>query len=790
MQTQVQKPASLTPADPLGARFCQWFSHPWNFIFAPTPTLGEKPQWLTASYRLDLRPLWSKYQDPATLIGLRFGSETRYCLLDIDRGSHYHPANNFSGFKDVLNALEEIGLTRPLVVQSSWSGGMHVYYFFSESLPTFLLARTLKFALIDAGLHLRNGHLEVFPNVKPYVEAKATNYQAHRLPLQDGSFLLDEDLQPLTLDVARFLDMADIAADSQDLAALQRAIAQAQKRPVKGDRQGIPEKDADWERDWRITIEQGWSGPGQTNELLKVMSAYGTVWEQLTGEELIDWVVATAIAAPGYETYCRHQHEIFKRARDWVSCIESNEYYLAYCNRPNRRGTYRQTFGSEAANNIVSLKSDLNEQRSADAQNRIKGAMAHLTALGILPETVVERAKALNKAARELFSVGISKDVLWKQTYKALWHPHSKFKDARLSEERSSSDSTNLAEDGVAASSSADLTASEQQDSRQSPSLLISDCESLATPSSSDQASPNTSSKHSRIAEGRPSSTDSTVSINLSNVIQTETRCDLAKPLPELDLATIPTPPPVIQENSPELESLESLPTLDSTKNSYTPPLMKVSLPVSGTTPAGLCPAPHLEDRGEREGGNEPVAVPGPSASPELRRLARLRPEANSHAQRTVGQQALAAKRFFSKEERDHRVAVAKFRFYWESGEPALMSEATQWAQANPDALPEALPQSDVRSQLHVAPTQTAQSNGELPVSEGELPEALSLCVGDLVAHADPYQVAYSYHGIIEQLTQDGAVVRWAERAGKPLERETYDLCELRRIEEVSETSL
>lgn len=299
-----------------------------------------------------------------------------------------------------------------------------------------------------------------------------------------------------------------------------------------------------------------------------------------------------------------------------------------------------------------------------------------------------------------------------------------------------------------------------QQVSKQSinpPSCIAETAKTGSFPSST--GSSNTSTKHSWIHDGIRSRISTS---NSSNESENVIREVLPKPLPELESGIRITPPPVVQENDLEVKSPEALSLLDFSEKDHTPPLMKVSLPVSGTRPQSVCPAPRLEDRGEREGGNEPVA-------PELRRLARLRPEATSHAQEAVRQQSRAEQRFFSKEEREHRLAVAKFRFYWESEEPVLMREAQEWASANPDALPEALPLAEAATIYR---------------------EPLPLKVGDAVAHADPYMVAYTYHGIIEHLVQGSAVVRWAERSGKPLECETYELCELRRIEEVPETLL
>lgn len=429
-ETQPQQPTALAPADLLGARFCQYFSHLWKHIYRPLPAAGEKTQWITANYFLNPRTLWRRYLDPDTIVGLRFGKTTRYCLLDVDRGSCYHPANDEAAFKSVLAALEEIGLCRPLVVRSSDSGGLHIYYFFDEPLPTFALACALWFALNDAGLRVRSGQLETFPNMKAW----GSLYNGCRLPLQAGSYLLDDNLEVLTNNLAQFLDAADTAATHQDLPALKEAIAKAEKRPKRRSTAKLPQDIEVWKADWEKTISQGWTGSGQTNELLKIIVAYGTVFQGLKDKELIDYVEATAIAAPGYREYCGHQHEIRKRASERVLSTEHNEFYVKYCGYPNRHGTYQQTYGTEAIDPAVSLKNQqLNKKRSYEAQSRLEQARSLLEAAGALPKAIVARAKAIVAKAKEVFNSSISHQTLWKHL--SLWHPKYYKSTAVLQEE-------------------------------------------------------------------------------------------------------------------------------------------------------------------------------------------------------------------------------------------------------------------------------------------------------------------------------------------------------------------
>ncbi|MBD1835141.1 hypothetical protein H6F61_21225 [Cyanobacteria bacterium FACHB-472] len=423
-----RKELPLSPADPVGARFCEYFNHQWSFISAPVPEPGNKPQWTTQnSYPLEPRNLWETYKDPNIILGLRFDRETRYALIDIDRGSDYHPNNDPEKFQLILQAAEKIGLCRQLPVQSSSSGGLHIYFFLSEPVPTLALACAIKFALQDQGLQLSAGQLEIFPNVKPYNKEKPTNYNGHRLPLQVGSYLLDTDLQPLTNDISRFLDVASMHATKQDMSQLREALAAALQRQKLSYHPNTTSKAEVWKQHLETRISEGWTAPGQTNKLLKDFGTYGVVWLALSGQQLINYIEKTAINAPGYQQYCSHQHEIGKRAKEWAHAAES--FYVPYCSYPKRSRTYSDTFNKDtssgAANNIVPLSDRINEQRSAQAQERVKNALSHLEATKTLPTAATARAKALIATTKQLFGVTISHKTLYKQSYLDLWHPKS-----------------------------------------------------------------------------------------------------------------------------------------------------------------------------------------------------------------------------------------------------------------------------------------------------------------------------------------------------------------------------
>jgi hypothetical protein len=90
----------------------------------------------------------------------------------------------------------------------------------------------------------------------------------------------------------------------------------------------------------------------------------------------------------------------------------------------------------------------------------------------------------------------------------------------------------------------------------------------------------------------------------------------------------------------------------------------------------------------------------------------------------------------------------------------------------------------DEKSTTQLADTEVSALSPETPPQQSPAPAKIEFQVGDAVAHAEIYMVAYSYHGIVEEVAADEILVRWAERQGKPNECERYHTSELRRLDE------
>jgi hypothetical protein len=116
------------PLSPVGQHLAELFPNGWDWIYAKPPSRGNKPTWETIKrYPLTPIELWSHHQDPDLLIGIRPSALTRWGLLDLDARSCYHPAQNPAALQTIYSTLEQIGITRTLLNQSSYNDGLHLY---------------------------------------------------------------------------------------------------------------------------------------------------------------------------------------------------------------------------------------------------------------------------------------------------------------------------------------------------------------------------------------------------------------------------------------------------------------------------------------------------------------------------------------------------------------------------------------------------------------------------------------------------------------------------------------
>ena len=386
--------------------FLHLFPHRFDFIYAEHPDPGDRPDWKTE----DRHPLSDRLiQEGAYLYGVRFGKQTDYLMLDIDMGSLYHPHHDRLAIPRLLAALEPLGLVEAVAVTSSYRGGIHLYLPFQKTQETWAIAQVVSTLLANAGFKLKPGQLELFPNPKPYSEAPSL-YAAHRLPLQAGSYLLNNDFQPIYGEQTTFVQRWQFAQhrNAIDQRTLKRVLQQTKRKRYK-----LSGKAEKFLHDLNTEVLAGWTDSGQTNYLLGRIAMreyiFGHVQrgsEPLTGEDLAAAICEVARSLSGFETYCRHQANLEQRAMFYARSIQSSHYYPF--------GTKHQAKTAPLPEALEPLKPNWNQSQSQAARERIQNALTDLRQRHALPETTTARREAIR-------AYGIGNQTLDK--YKELWHP-------------------------------------------------------------------------------------------------------------------------------------------------------------------------------------------------------------------------------------------------------------------------------------------------------------------------------------------------------------------------------
>lgn len=348
-----------------------------------------------------------------SLYGVRFGTETQYCLIDIDADSLYHPNRDTFAVGRIAAALECLGLVEYITCTSSYSGGLHLYFPFPKAHSSWQLAIAVATLLEQAGFQITPGQLEILPNPKPYVpDTTPSLFNAHRLPLQSGSYLLNADFQPIWSTQQTFVEHWQFAQhrNALDIPQLKQLLKQAKRKVLR-----VSGKAEKFIQDLNAEIESGWTGHGQTNRLLGRITMRAYIFQHvlsggqpLAGTALVEEIVATAKSLPGYQDWCRHQHEIEQRAEEWARCIQASHYFPY----GDSKGKFKPKL-AEPGTEIEQVPS-WNQQQSQAARERIRYAIADLLEQGKLPTNATARFKTL-------VQYKIGGGSLYR--HRDLWHP-------------------------------------------------------------------------------------------------------------------------------------------------------------------------------------------------------------------------------------------------------------------------------------------------------------------------------------------------------------------------------
>ena len=165
-------------------------------------------------------------------------------------------------------------------------------------------------------------------------------------------------------------------------------------------------KVAEWKADLEFSIKLGWTGAGQTNELLRIIATYGVVFLGLEGDKLYQYVLATALNATGYTEYCNHQDDIERRCRERAKNAE--KYYWKLGSTPKREIAWKDAF-NKTRSGVVNG----NENTKLNTIQRLKAVLEEIKqALEFVPATKTAFLKFLSKKSLEIFKVGFSFSTL------------------------------------------------------------------------------------------------------------------------------------------------------------------------------------------------------------------------------------------------------------------------------------------------------------------------------------------------------------------------------------------
>jgi hypothetical protein len=413
----------LDPLRDKGAKFLREYYR----CFTHSPIRADyslEPDWKT-TVKISLDELVKIFRDKDELVGIRPGKETNQILIDLDLSSIHYP-HAFLGeiawkpIEDIRDVLLNIGLESKLFY-SSENKGIHIRAFLPEMVNTLHLGAAVEYALIDAGYELKGGQLELSPRIKPYSEEgeKIQLHHAFRLPMQRGGAYIGigHEVEERA-DIDRLDHLVEIIQENiqeQDMDRLKEAMAAAyarlyeenwkrfrQEAPVRG-------KAAQFKESMELRMARGFEGRGETNELMKETLKYGYIFLHLTGQELVDWLVGSMEAMPGYKQYCGHQHEMLRKAIVWQRWIEKprNRYYPY----GGKGITQKDQVGEPE------VRVNKNESKAAEAKVRLRIAVQNLEKAGKKFTKVTELLAAIKAEANRSFS----DRTLYKPEYRAIW---------------------------------------------------------------------------------------------------------------------------------------------------------------------------------------------------------------------------------------------------------------------------------------------------------------------------------------------------------------------------------
>jgi hypothetical protein len=400
---------TLTPESETAKKFVKPFSYGYMSIYKP---VGSKNWFTETRHELSPRDLWREHQLTKRAIGVRFGAETTYVMLDVDIDSPHHPYNDEKGLTSIKGAMESIGLVRSVDIRSSHSEGLHLFYPLPKSVSTYSLACAVGYALEQTGLTIKQGTLETFPNRKNYGTKEApVEYNGHRLPLQpeSGSYLLDENLAPYSDSIEALVILWEQAAAAQDIKQLEKSLTTAPRQRSTEFSQSTNDRMSfkDFSDSILATWHLGFTDFHQTHKLILPFAIKYYVLDCITDREELAAAIENGIrSARGYHQYCRDKREV-------KGLAQRNAKYVIEARKPNGKPRY-----FPHTNRCVRQSQEIDQpvtarEKQLTAVERIKLALEQIG--DRVFDTVREAIAAIRAIAK------CSPSTLYREGIKELW---------------------------------------------------------------------------------------------------------------------------------------------------------------------------------------------------------------------------------------------------------------------------------------------------------------------------------------------------------------------------------
>ena len=370
---------------------------------------------------------------PKISLGLRFGRQTNFGCLDLDKNSKNNPLVNPKRYRRLIKVLRKIGIKRTVLIRSSSNRGVHLFFFLPERVNSFDLACALFRVLSENCFEIKAGQLEIFPNTKRYKKKGEgfSLFNGLRVPMQpgSGSILLDsKTFEPLPGGAEEFVELMNSSCARQDFELLKECCNTA--RDWYCNFALNKQNRTQWQKDIEHSLKFGFTGSGQTNDILKNLANLGRVFYALdTVPDLAKFIHERVIELPGYSDHCGHQEEIEKRAFEWAT--SAINYWSIWASNPQRKQNFTELWTEQeqlsgvepVVTNVHKGRWGLvNQKRSDETMVRLRTILDEYP-LNTMPREVLKRLDFINEKSLSRFGTKFSRNTLSKPQYRDLWHP-------------------------------------------------------------------------------------------------------------------------------------------------------------------------------------------------------------------------------------------------------------------------------------------------------------------------------------------------------------------------------